>query len=116
MAGPLPHASRRHGVLLLADISGYTSFLGGVADAHRDIIIEADEPPPAYAVLSHLLDTMVGAIAPAFRLAKFEGDAIFAVADEGTVGGEALLGYLRRCYTSFRDALTEAGTTWTCTC
>jgi hypothetical protein len=56
----IPGAARRQGALLLADISGYTGFLQGVADAHRDIIIEADEPPPAYAVLSHLLDTMVG--------------------------------------------------------
>jgi hypothetical protein len=34
-------ASRRSGALLLADISGYTGFLQGVADAHRDLIVDA---------------------------------------------------------------------------
>ena len=47
------------GTFLLADISGYTAFLQGVAEAHRALIIDADEPPPAYAVLSTLLDAMV---------------------------------------------------------
>ena len=116
MAGPVLHATRREGTLLLADISGYTAFLQGVADAHRDLIIEADEPPPAYAVLSHLLDTMVGAIAPTFRLAKFEGDAIFAVTVDPPVDGREVLDTLHRCYAAFRGALTSAGSQWTCTC
>jgi len=109
-------ASRRRGPLLLADISGYTSFLRGVADAHREIILEADEPPQAYALLSHLLDTMVAAVAPTFRLAKFEGDAVFAVADDGVVQGESVLACLRACYSAFRDRLAAAGSQWTCTC
>ncbi len=79
--------SRREGALLLADISGYTAFLQGVANAHRELVVEAAEPPPAYAVLSHLLDTMLAAITPTFRLAKFEGDAIFAVADDEIPNG-----------------------------
>lgn len=109
-------ASRRRGPLLLADISGYTGFLQGVADAHRDLIVEADEPPPAYAVLSHLLDTIVGAIAPAFRLAKFEGDAVFAVADGALPTGDAALDCVRRCYAAFRTQLAAAGSQWMCSC
>jgi hypothetical protein len=101
---------------MLADISGYTGFLQGVADAHRALIVDADEPPPAYAVLSHLLDSMVGSIAPTFRLAKFEGDAIFAVADDGTADGQTVFEALHRCYAAFRDALGTAGSQWTCTC
>jgi len=116
MTAPLPGTARRRGALLLADISGYTSFLQGVADAHRDVIVEADEPPPAYAVLSHLLDTIATAIAPTFRLAKFEGDAIFAVADDGLATGEAVLESVQRCYAAFRDRLAAAGSLWTCTC
>lgn len=112
---PTP-ASRRRGALLLADISGYTSFLRGVAEAHVALIVEADEPPPAYAVLSQLLDTMVAAVAPTFRLAKFEGDAMFAVADDGIVHGQAVLDCMRACYASFRDRLAAAGSEWTCTC
>jgi hypothetical protein len=48
--------TRELGSLLLADISGYTGFLQGVADAHRALIIEADEPPAAYELVSSLLD------------------------------------------------------------
>lgn len=113
---PLVQASRRQGALLLADISGYTGFLQGVADAHRDLIVEADEPPPAYAVLSHLLDTMVGAIAPTFRLAKFEGDAIFAVTAEPTPAGTEIVDTLHRCYAAFRGALAAAAAQWICSC
>ena len=101
---------------MLADISGYTGFLQGVADAHRDLIIEADEPPPAYALLSHLLDTMLASLVPQFRLAKFEGDAIFAVEAEPITHGEAVLECLRACYGSFRERLAAAGSQWTCTC
>jgi hypothetical protein len=116
MTAPLPGSARRRGALLLADISGYTGFLQGVADAHRDIIVEADEPPPAYAVLSHLLDTIATAIAPTFRLAKFEGDAIFAVADDASTTGETVLASVQRCYAAFRERLGAAGSLWTCTC
>jgi hypothetical protein len=116
MTGPLVHPSSRRGVLMLADISGYTSFLQGVADAHRDLIVEADEPPPAYALLSHLLDTISASIVPLFRLAKFEGDAIFAVEDAPIPPGGAVLDCLRACYAAFQASLGEAGSLWTCSC
>jgi class 3 adenylate cyclase len=101
---------------MLADISGYTGFLQGVADAHRDLIVEADEPPPAYALLSHLLDTMLASLVPQFRLAKFEGDAIFAVEAEPIPHGDTVLECLRACYSKFRERLAAAGSQWTCTC
>jgi hypothetical protein len=116
VTAPLPSSSRRSGALLLADISGYTGFLQGVADAHRDLIVEADEPPPAYSLLSHLLDTMLTSIVPPYRLAKFEGDAIFAVEHEPMPHGDAVLDCLRACYASFRERLGSAGSQWTCTC
>jgi hypothetical protein len=114
---PIVGGSRERGALLLADISGYTAFLQGVADAHHALIVEADEPPAAYAVLSQLLDTMVTSITPTFRLAKFEGDAIFAVAaGDAMPRGAAVLACLRGCYGAFRDRLAAAGAEWTCTC
>jgi len=117
MTGPVAQASRRSGALLLADISGYTSFLQGVADAHRDLIVEAEEPPAAYTVLSHLLDAIVGSIGPIFRLVKLEGDAVFAVADDATVPhGHAALDCLRGCYAAFSRELAKAGSQWTCSC
>ena len=52
--------------LVLADISGYTSYLAGVELDHaRDI-------------LADLTDAVVRALRPTFRLAKLEGDAAFA--------------------------------------
>ena len=116
MSVPFTSGSRQRGALLLADITGYTAFLQGVAEAHHALIVDADEPPAAYAMLSHLLDTMVASIAPTFRLAKFEGDAIFAVAVEDLPAGPDVLECLRACYASFRERLAAAGTDWTCTC
>ncbi len=118
MTMPINRGTRRRGTLLLADISGYTGFLHGVADAHRSIIVEADEPPPAYALLSSLLDAMVERVAPPFRLVKFEGDALFAVADDPDMGlrGASVLACMRGCYASFESLLAQAGAGWTCTC
>ena len=109
--------ARGEATFLLADISGYTSFLHGVADAHREIIIEVDEPPPAYALLSSLLDAMVENLSPQFRLAKLEGDALFALADDPTpIRGEALIETIRACYAAFSEVLGNANVIWTCTC
>jgi hypothetical protein len=116
MITPFSGPTRRRGALLLADISGYTGFLQGVADAHRDIIVDADEPPAAYAVLSHLLDAMVTSLSPAFRLVKLEGDAIFSVNEDGSVHGSLAIDAIRGCYVAFRDGLAAAGAQWTCTC
>ena len=49
--------------LVIADISGYTSYLAGVELDH------------AQDILADLMDTVVGSLRPAFRLAKLEGDA-----------------------------------------
>lgn len=108
--------TRQSGTLLLADISGYTGFLTGVANAHRALIIESDEPPAAYDVLSHILDAMLAALEPTFRLAKLEGDAVFAVADAADLTGDAVLERVRACYAAFRGRLDLAGSQWTCQC
>lgn len=116
MTSPASRATRRRGALLLADISGYTAFLHGVAEAHRALIVDADEPPPAYSVMSHLLQTIVGALGPTFRLAKLEGDAVFAVADGAETDGRSVMDSVRRCHAAFATQLATAGTQWTCSC
>jgi len=94
------------GILLLADISGYTAFLGRVAEAHPDMT----EVAPAYPVLSGMLDTVVEAISPTFTLAKLEGDAVFAYApgDRLTGAAEELIGIVRRTHEAFRSRVEEA--------
>ena len=109
-------ATRRQGTLLLADISGYTGFLQGVADAHQALILDADDPPYAYALMSSTLGAIVEALAPTFELSKLEGDAVFAVAGEGSLDADGMLELLRDCYVAFRARLAEAGETWTCSC
>lgn len=113
-----PAAGPRHGdgALLLADISGYTGFLNGVAIAHA-ALVDSDEPPDAYTLISDLLDAMVATVAPRFRLVKFEGDALFAVsAPAGPARGQAVIDCLRACHTAFRGILAKAQDAQTCTC
>ncbi len=115
---PTGFGTRTRGALLLADISGYTGFLQGVADAHRDLVIEAEEPPAAYALMSSLLDGIVTKLEPRFHLRKLEGDAVFAtsVDAENAVQGAELLDCLRACHAGFEERLASALSTWTCRC
>lgn len=116
MSITISHSSHGRGALLLADISGYTGFLQGVADAHIALIVEAPEPPPAYSLLSHLLDTILESLQPMFRLAKLEGDAVFAVQAAEIEAGDAVIDRVRACYAAFSQQLASAGSMWTCTC
>jgi class 3 adenylate cyclase len=113
-----PTTSRQRGALLLADISGYTSFLQGIAAAHADLKADSDEPAPVYALLSGVLDAMATALAPSFAVTKFEGDAIFAIAPDGSesVRGAALTACLRSCYDTFARQLAEGRSGMTCAC
>ena len=71
---PAPEAA----YFLIADISGYTSFLAGVELDHAQDII------------ADLMDAVVKALRPPFRLAKFEGDAAFVYAVTAKVDGSML--------------------------
>jgi hypothetical protein len=103
-----PHVDS--GLLLLADISGYTSFLGHVAAAHPEMALPDGDVPPAYPLLSSLLDLVVARIAPTFVLADIEGDAVFAYAlrDRPGVDAAELLAMVRSAYHAFRARLDEA--------
>jgi hypothetical protein len=106
------------GPLLLADIGGYTSFLQSVELAHRDDIVTDAAVPDAYAMMSSLLDGIVGRMVPPFTLSKLEGDAVFAYATEATEvpEGAAMLECLAACYAEFRRRLEAAHEIWTCRC
>jgi hypothetical protein len=116
MTSPRPVATQRDGTLLVADISGYTGFLHGVATAHQ-AQVASDEPPIAYALISTLLDAMVAKVAPRFRLVKFEGDALFAVSDAtAPARGPEVIDCLRACHTEFRSILANAHDARSCSC
>jgi uncharacterized protein YndB with AHSA1/START domain len=90
--------------LLIADISGYTSFL---ADAELD---------HAQDVLADLIGTVVGALRPTFRLAKLEGDAAFVYAFAESLDAPATQDAVERCYYSFRRRLRDIGQASSCDC
>ena len=105
------------GPLLLADISGYTSFLRSVEEAHRDDAFAGDSVPPAYALVSSLLDGIVEALVPPFTLSKLEGDAVFVWArGDALPSGAALLGCIGACHADFRQRLDRVHEIWTCRC
>jgi len=107
---------RAKGPLLLADISGYTSFLQAVSVAHAN---DTDARiPDAYAMMSSLLDGIVERMVPPFTLSKLEGDAVFAFAtdDDNVPAGEALLACLADCYAEFQRRRDVAHEIWTCDC
>ena len=106
------------GPLVLADISGYTSFLQTVAHAHRDDAFAGGAVPDAYSVISSLLDGIVERLVPPFMLSKLEGDAVFAYSDGSTSvpRGQEALDCLDACYEDFRRRLDTARGASTCWC
>ncbi len=90
--------------LVIADISGYTSFLAGAELEH------------AQDILADLMSTVVSSFRPTFRLAKLEGDAAFFSAFTETVDGPQLQDLVERCYFAFRRRLRDIGQASTCEC
>ncbi|MFL5668276.1 MAG: DUF2652 domain-containing protein [Chloroflexota bacterium] len=90
--------------LVIADITGYTSYLAGVELDH------------AQDILADLIDTVVGSLRPTFRLAKLEGDAAFTYAITETVDGSALMDTIERTYFAFRRRLRDIGQASVCDC
>src|SRR3954463_13129394 len=90
--------------LVIADITGYTSYLAGVELDH------------AQDILADLIDTVVGSLRPTFRLAKLEGDAAFTYVITETVDGSALMDTIERTYFAFRRRLRDIGQASVCDC
>lgn len=90
--------------LLIADISGYTSYLTGVELDHSQDI------------LADLVGTIVTSLRPTFRLAKLEGDAAFVFAPVGKLDGSLLLDTVERCYFAFRRRRRDVNQATSCQC
>lgn len=90
--------------LLIADISGYTSYLAGVELDH------------AQDILADLMATVVTSLRPTFRLAKLEGDAAFTIAPAAKVDGSLLLDTIERCYFGFRRRRRNVRQATSCEC
>jgi hypothetical protein len=90
--------------LLIADISGYTSYLAGVELDH------------AQDILADLIGTVVTSLRPGLRLAKLEGDAAFVAAPAGKLDGSLLLDTIERCYFGFRRRRRDVRQATSCDC
>jgi uncharacterized protein YndB with AHSA1/START domain len=90
--------------MVIADISGYTSYLAGVELDH------------AQDILADLIGTVVGALRPAFRLAKLEGDAAFVYVVTEAVDASTLQDIVEGCYFAFRRRLRDIQQASSCEC
>ena len=95
----------QHGYLVLADISGYTSFVAKTELEH------------SYEILTELLELLVEQFKPLMIVSKLEGDAVFAYVDENKVSrGDTLIEFMESVYVAFRDRQISMRRKTTCTC
>src|SRR3569623_1804830 len=89
---------------LIADISGYTSFLAGVELDH------------AHDIIADVMATVLKRMRPKFRLAKIEGDAAFVYATAEKHDGSMVQDADEAAYFAFRRRLRDISQSTTCTC
>lgn len=81
-----------HGLLVLADVSGFTAFVTSTELEHGSAIIAA------------LLDEVVARLSPPLEIQEIEGDAVFALAGEdGQAARARLLEVLEDAFAAFKD-------------
>jgi uncharacterized protein YndB with AHSA1/START domain len=89
---------------VIADIAGYTSFLAATEIEHAQDII------------ADFMETVVKALKPPFRLAKFEGDAAFVYAVAEKIDGSLLQDTVEQAYFKFRRRLRDVKQASACEC
>ena len=95
----------QHGYMLIADISGYTSFLAGTELEHAQDILTA------------LMETIITKFQSRLTVSKIEGDAVFAyVLETDLPRGETLLELIESTYLAFRDHVDAAYRNTSCRC
>src|SRR5215208_2502375 len=93
------------GYLVLADISGYTSFVAQTEIEHAGM------------ALSYLLETIVEKLDDLLVIAKLEGDAVFAYIEESRLEDcKLLLDLIDGTYLAFRDKALSLFEQATCPC
>ena len=93
------------GYLVLADISGYTSFVAQTEIEHADM------------ALSFLLETIIEQLSSLLTISKLEGDAVFAYVEESKLQeAKSLLELIDQTYLAFRDKAVTLYRGSTCPC
>lgn len=97
--------STQHGFFVLADISGYTSFVAKTELEH------------SHEILTELLELLVANIQSLMTISKLEGDAVFAYTGRNVfTRGDTLLEFIEAIYVAFRDRQLSMKRKTTCTC
>src|SRR2546427_1036026 len=97
--------ARELGYLVIADISGYTSFLTRTELEH------------AHGIVAELTALVIARLGDPLRFVELEGDAVFAYAPAAAFAdAERLLDMIEGCYVAFRLRLEEMRRATTCTC
>jgi hypothetical protein len=93
------------GYLVLADISGYTSYVAQTEIEHADM------------ALSYLLETLVEQLSSLLVICQLEGDAVFAYLEESKLEeAKSLLELIDQTYLAFRKKALELYAGATCPC
>jgi hypothetical protein len=95
----------QNGYVVLADISGFTSFMEDTEITHSSNI------------LRNIIELIIGHFTPTMDLAEVEGDAVFAYASAPKISrGELLLEIIEATYAAFRDRQRTMEHNATCPC
>jgi len=93
------------GVLVLADISGFTAFVTAT---------ELEHGPP---IIAALLEEVMGRLSPPLEIQEVQGDAVFALGpDRAVVPPARLLGVLDEAFGAFRERRREMAGDESCAC
>ncbi len=93
------------GVLVLADISGFTKF------------VTATELEHGPAIIATLLEEVIRKLSPPLEIQEVEGDAVFALGPDRVLDPPAgLLDVLQGAFAAFRQRQQELGADKTCAC
>jgi hypothetical protein len=94
----------RKGLLLIADISGYTEYLESTELAH------------AQGIISDVLETLIDAGGEAFEVAKLEGGAVFFLGEGQRLRPDGLRDGIWRVFDAFHGRQAAITSTNTCRC
>jgi len=92
------------GLLVLADISGFTEFVTAT---------EIEHGPP---IIAELLGEVMRTIAPPLEIQEVEGDAVFALGSDRAVAPSRLLDVLEDAIGAFRTRQRELAADDSCNC
>ena len=93
------------GILVLADISGFTAF------------VTATELEHAPQIIGTLLEAVMQRLSPPLEIQEVEGDAVFALGPDGALLPPArLLNVLHSAFVAFKEARHELAADESCSC